>query len=113
MGALLGDFAAFEDDDLAGSADGGEAVGDDYGGAAVEEALQAALDRFLGADVDVGGGLVEDEDAGLGEEGAGEGDQLALTGRELDAALADFGVEALREPGDEVGGADRGQRGID
>ena len=81
MGALLGYLAAFEDDDLARSADRGEAVGDDYRGTAMEEALEAALDRFLGADVDVGGGLVEDEDAGLGEEGAGEGDELALACR--------------------------------
>src|SRR3954464_10872215 len=103
MGALLGDFAAFEDDDLAGSADGREPVGDDDGGAAVEEALEAALDGFLGADVDVGGGLVEDEDSGFGEEGAGKGEELTLSGGELDAALPDFGVEALGEAGDEVG----------
>ena len=56
----------------------------------------AALDRFLGPHVDVGGRLVEDEDAGLGEEGAGEGDELALAGGELDSALADFGAEPLR-----------------
>src|SRR4051794_27208694 len=113
MRPLLGNLAVFQDDDLAGAADGGETVGDDDGGAAVEEALEAALDRFLGADVDVGGGLVEDEDAGLGEEGAGEGDELALAGRELDAALADFGVQALGEAGDELGGADSGDRCLD
>src|SRR6476646_3681247 len=110
---LLGDFAAFEDDDLAGAADGGEAVGDDYGGAAVEQALKAALDRFLGADVDVGGRLVEDQDAGLGEEGAGEGDKLALAGRELDAALADFGVETVGQGADELGRPDGGDRRFD
>src|SRR6478735_7672169 len=103
----------FEDDDLACAADRGEAVGDDYCGAAVEEALEASLDRFLRADGDVGGGLVEDEDAGLGEEGAGEGDQLALAGRELDAALADFGVEALGQGFDELGGTDGGDRRFD
>src|SRR4051812_38786311 len=108
MRSLLGNLPLLEDDDFAGAADGGEAVGDDDRGAAVEEALEAALDRLLGADVDVGGGLVEDEDARLGEEGAGEGDQLALPGRELYAALADFGVQALGQLGNELGGADGG-----
>src|ERR1700744_3887871 len=95
MGALLDDLAVFEDDDLAGAAGGGEAVGDDDGGAAVEEALEASLDRFLGPHVDVGGRLVEDQDAGLGEEGAGEGDELALARREGDAALADLGLDSV------------------
>ena len=90
MGALLDDLAVFQDDDLAGAADRAEAVGDDDRGAAVEEALEAFLDRFLGPDVDVGGRLVEDQDPRFGEEGPREGDQLALARREGDAALADL-----------------------
>ena len=37
-----------------------------------------ALDDDFRAGVYVGGGLVEDEDAGVGEDGAGEGVSLAL-----------------------------------
>ena len=72
-------------------------MGDDDRGAALEQALEALLDRALGADVDVGRGLVEDQDARLGQEGAGEGDELALAGRELDAALADPRILILDE----------------
>ena len=46
-------------------------------------------------DVDVGGRLVEHEDPRVGDERAGEGDQLALAGRQLHAALADLGVVAV------------------
>ena len=62
-----------------------------------EQALEALLDRLLGAHVDVGGRLVEDQDPRLGEQGAGEGDELALAGRELDAALADLGLDPVRQ----------------
>ena len=50
----------------------------------------------LGVQVDVGGRLVEHEDARVGDQRTREGDQLALAGRELRAALADFGVVAVR-----------------
>ena len=113
MGALLGDPAAFEDDDLAGAADRREAVGDDERRAPGQQPLEAPLDRLLGAHVDVGGGLVEDQDPRLGEQGAGEGDELALAGRELDAALADLGLDAVREGGDELGRPDRADRLLD
>jgi hypothetical protein len=53
------------------------------GGAPHEQPAEAVLDAALGVEVDVGGGLVEDEDAGVGDERAGEGDQLALAGGEL------------------------------
>ena len=96
MGALLGDPAALHDDDLARAADRREAVGDDDRGAAGEQALEAFLDRLLGAHVDVRGRLVEDQDARLGEQRPGEGDQLPLAGRELHAALADLGLDPLR-----------------
>src|SRR5690349_6602841 len=51
VGSLLGDPPVLEHDDLAGAADRREAVGDDDRGAAVEQALEALLDRLLGADV--------------------------------------------------------------
>ena len=58
--------------------------------------------RALGVDVDVRGRLVEDQDARVGDERAGEGDELALAGGELHAALADLGVEPVRQRADEV-----------
>jgi hypothetical protein len=93
--ALLGDATMVEDDDAAGVADRGEAVGDDDCGAAGEQAAEAALDSGLGVDVDVRGRLVEDQDARIGCGGTGERYELALAGRELSATLADLGVVAV------------------
>ena len=53
------------------------------------------LDAPLGVQVDVRGRLVEDEDPRVGDQRAGERDELALAGRELHAALADLGVEPV------------------
>ena len=54
------------------------------------------LDPALGVQVDVRGRLVEDEDPRVGDQRAGERDELALAGRELDAALADLACRARR-----------------
>ena len=51
----------------------------------------------LGFGVEAGGGFVEDQDARVGQDGAGDGDALALAAGELDAALADDGVVLLFE----------------
>ena len=53
------------------------------------------LDHHLGAGVEAGRGLVEDEDRGVGQGGPGQRDQLLLPRREAGAALAHLGVEAL------------------
>ena len=87
----------FDDEDLVGAADGREAVGDDEGGAALHEEVEAVLDHGFGLGVEGAGGFVEDEDARVGENGAGDGDALALAAGELDAALADDGVVAFGE----------------
>ena len=53
-------------------------MSDDEGGAAREETTERPLDLALGADVDGRGGLVEDQDAWVGEERTREGDELPL-----------------------------------
>ena len=58
----------------------------------------AALDPPLGADVDRGSGLVEDQDARVGEQRARERDELALAEREARAALLQLRVVAVLEP---------------
>ena len=78
-----------------GLADRRQAVGDDDRRAAGQQPAQALLDAALGVQVDVRGRLVEDQDPRVGDQRAGERDQLALAGRELHAALADLGVVAL------------------
>jgi len=78
VGALLGEFPTGEHQDAVDGADGGEAVGDDKGGAVAEQRVQGLLEPGLGDAVDAGGGLVEDEDRGVAVERAGEGEELAL-----------------------------------
>ena len=82
MRALLDDPAVLEHDDQVGVADRREAVGDDERGPAVQEAAERPLDLLLGADVDRARRLVEDQDPRVGEQGAREGDELALAERE-------------------------------
>ena len=97
MVAALDNEAAFDDKNLIGAADGGEPVGDDEGGAALHELVEAGLDHGLRFGVERAGGFVENEDARLGKKGAGDGEALALAAGELDAALADDGVVGFRE----------------
>ena len=70
--ALLGDGAVDDDGDEVGVEDGGEAVGDDDGGAVAEDVAEGVLDERLGLRVEGGGGLVEDEDLWVLEDGSCE-----------------------------------------
>ena len=102
MRALLDDAAVLEDDDQVGVADGREAVRDHERRPAGEEGAERPLDLPLGADVDRGSRLVEDQDARVGEQGARERDELALAEREARAALLELRLVAVLEPQDEV-----------
>ena len=97
VGAHLAELALVHDEDGVGALDGGEAVGDEDAGAALDHALEGAANAQLGVGVDAGGGFVEDEDAGVVGEGAGEVDELLLAGGERVAAFLDGLVESLRE----------------
>ena len=93
-------------------ADRGQPVRDDEGRPPDEQPAQRVLDLLLRADVDRGGGLVEDEDARVGEQRTRERDQLALAQREAHAALAELGLVAVLQLARERVGAD-GLRGCD
>ena len=60
------------------------------------EFVQRRLDEPLGLGVERAGGLVEDQDRGVAEDGAGDGESLALAAGEVRAAFADDGVVAVR-----------------
>lgn len=100
MSTFLNDVALVEDEDAVGVFDGGEAVGDDDGGAVLHEELEAGLDMGFGEGVDAGGGFIEDEEGGVFEDNADEGDELALATGEAVATFADIGVEAVGEGGE-------------
>ena len=74
MGALLDDAALVQHDDAVSVPDGGEPVGDDERGSVVQQLPQGPLDHRLRAGVHVGGRLVQDEDAGIGQDRPGEAD---------------------------------------
>ena len=64
-----------------------------------------ALHDGLALVVQCAGGLVEDQDARVGEQGSGDGDALALASGKAGSLLAHHGVVALGQLADEFMGA--------
>ena len=77
------------------------------------DAAQGREDFLLGAAVERAGGLVEQQDRRVLDQRAGDRHALFLTARKLEAALADFGVETLRQAVDQVGNRRALDRGLD
>ena len=94
--------AAVHDEDRVGVADRRQAVGDDERRPAVHQPGHRALDEDLGPRVDRGGRLVEDEDRRVGEERAGDRQQLLLAGRQVGRVVVDDGVVAVGQRPHEV-----------
>ena len=113
VGPVGHDPSAVEQHHPVGQADGREAVGDDERGPPLHEDAERGVDALLHLDVDGAGGVVEDEDRWVDQEGAGDGDALALPARERVATLADHGVVAVGQAVDEAGGTGRLGRGHD
>lgn len=83
----------------------GQAVADDEHGASVGDGREVGLDDGFGFGVQGACRLVEDEDGGLGEQGAGDGHALALAAGEVGAALVEGGVVAVGQILDEFVGS--------
>ena len=79
----------------------------------LHQPLEGAADPHLEAGVDRAGGLVEDQQVGVGQVRAQQRDELPLPGRQRLAALADLGVEAARAAREPVVEAELGRRGED
>ncbi len=99
MGAALDDPAAVDDEDLVCAADGGQPVGDDERRAPRQGRVEGPLDRGLGLAVEVGGGLVQDHEAGALQQQPGDGEALLLAAGEPVPAVADDRVQALGQAG--------------
>ena len=97
MASDLGDPPIVHHGDPVGAHGRGEAVRHDHGGPSLEYGVQRPLHLGLRAQIQIGGGLVEDEHARSGQEGAGEGQQLALTRRQRGAALVTGSIQAVGE----------------
>ena len=72
------DASFMEHADLIGIADGGETVGDGHGGAGLHQPFKSILHQTLALGVECRGGLVEDEDGWVLQDGTGDGDALAM-----------------------------------
>ena len=92
MGADGSNAPLAQDDDEVCPANLGQAVGDQDGGTVLCGLLDGPLNAILGGTVDGAGGVVQDEDVGLGQECPGQCNALPLTTRESDAALSNLRV---------------------
>ena len=86
--------------------DGAQAMCHDQHGADVLHLLQRVLNEDLCLRIDVGGGLVQNHDGGLMQDGPGEAQQLPLSGGEVIALLPDSLVQAAVQLFDEAFGVD-------
>ena len=86
------DGAVFQHDDAIGHADAGEAVRDQHDGLAAAELLEALEHFVLGARIERGGRLVEDQQLRVAHVGARDGDLLPFAAGKIDA-----GAKALAE----------------
>ena len=75
---------------------------DDDRGAALLQLRDTFGERRVALGVEVGARLVENDEARLAEDGAGQRDALSVAARQDGAALADLRVVAVREPEDHL-----------
>ena len=102
MRALFHRAAVFHDDDAVGGSDGREAVGDHEDGPCTGKAREGFLDFCFAFGVEGGGGLVQQQDRRIAQDGAGERDALALAAGEVSAHLAGGRVIAAWHREDEL-----------
>src|SRR5689334_21158424 len=84
---MLGHPATIEDENTVGLAQRCEAMGDRNCGATAGESAKRVLNRLLALNVDVAGGLVEDQDWRIIEDRAGNREPLPFTAGKTGAAL--------------------------
>src|SRR2546426_856946 len=100
--AALDDLASLHHEDLVRAANGRETVRDHEGRAATPQGAQPVLDGRLALRVEARGGLVQDQDAGIGENRPRDRNPLALAARQLDASFPHHRVVALLEAAHEL-----------
>src|SRR2546430_3079467 len=93
--ALLDDVAVAQHHDQVSLSDGGQAVRDDERGTPCRQALETLHDEGLGLRVERRGGLVEDQDGGVSEDGARDGEALLFALRQREPLLSHHGVVSL------------------
>ena len=119
MGAHSGDAAVIHDKDEVGICDGADALGNDDLGDTGEIAAQGFADPGIGGGVHGRGGIVENQNLGFAENGAGDAKTLLLSAGDIAAALLNVsiiavgeGIDKLLRAGSAAGGDDLFVRGI-
>ena len=104
MGAGFHHATAGDHDDLVGGAHGGKAVCDDEAGAACHQGFKSGLNEAFTFRVQGTGCLVQQQDRGIFEDGAGNGDSLALSSGQSCSAFPDHRVVSFGKSPDELVG---------
>ena len=102
MASLLDDPPPVHHDDRVGIPDRGQPVGDHEARPAVSQLCHRRLDQDLGAGVDIARRLVENQDGRVGEERAGDRQQLLLPRGEVRGVLVEQGRVSVGQGADEV-----------
>lgn len=89
VGALLDNLPVGHDDDIVRAADGGQPVGYHDHGPVGGDVVERLLDNLLGVGVQSAGRLVEEENARVRDDAAGDDDALFLAAGECRTPLAD------------------------
>src|SRR5215467_575529 len=102
VASRFNDRSILDDEDAISIDDGMQAVRDHDRRSPLTEVLDRALNLPLGFGIERSRRLVEQDDRRVLEQGACNGDALALAAGELQAVLADWGVVPAGERRDEV-----------
>src|SRR5207237_4511980 len=102
--------AALEDEDRIRIHQRGEAVRDNNQGAALRDAQQVGVDDRLAVRIERARRLIEDQDARITDQRAGDRETLPLAARQVCRALLDKGLIAARQALDELLGAGKPRR---
>src|SRR5271170_4399693 len=107
MRAELHDTSLMQDGYAISIADSRNTMRDENGRASAHDFAEMVKDFVFGLSIHAGKRVIEDEDAGAAQKGAGDGGPLFLTSGERDASFADCSVVAFGETFDvlrDVGG---------
>src|SRR5260221_2929173 len=104
MRAGIRNVAVLQDNNTVYAPDGGQPVGDYKDRASGNQIVQCCLDQRFGLVVQRRGGFVQNQDGGVLQQRAGNGDALTLSSGEAQPFFTDDGVIALRQLLDKVMG---------
>src|SRR5579884_2071026 len=99
---LSDNLTIVEDQDPVSARGRAHALSDDEARLILVQTSERHLDPRLRLDVDRAGTVVENQDARVHQQGAGDGNTLLLSTRQVDAALADDRIVAVGQVADEL-----------